>query len=249
MEHWQAWCYLGGSLLGALGGLYLTYDILGGKDGPLAGVTRVMTYVALFGIAFSLGLGLKFGLIASLGNGLILGYDFYLEAKRIHSKGKPRHWITKIVMGTSRALVISIALMTLTNGMVFLFLFPIYALFLSATYLAGLSPTDNRRACQCLEFKLGNFWLALLRGLVAGFSFLAAVNLVSAITSQAFSFVSPWRVGLTMGGASFFVGLYTPWVEWRVEHLSRRSMALVGLSFAIFGFLIQAFPNWIVLLQ
>jgi hypothetical protein len=40
MDHWQAWCNLVGSLLGALGGLYLTYDILGGKNGPLAVVTR-----------------------------------------------------------------------------------------------------------------------------------------------------------------------------------------------------------------
>jgi hypothetical protein len=29
MEHWEAWCNLGGSLLGALGGLYLTFAILG----------------------------------------------------------------------------------------------------------------------------------------------------------------------------------------------------------------------------
>ena len=72
MEHWEAWCNLGGSFLGALGGLYLTYDLLGGKDGPLAGVTRVVTYMAFFLVAYSLGLGLKFGLITSLGMGLIL---------------------------------------------------------------------------------------------------------------------------------------------------------------------------------
>jgi len=91
MEHWDAWCNLGGSFLGALGGLYLTYDILGGKDGPLAGVTRVVTYMAFFLIAYSLGLGLKFGLITSLGMGLILGYDLFLEARRVHAKRKPRH--------------------------------------------------------------------------------------------------------------------------------------------------------------
>jgi len=249
MEHWEAWCNLGGSLLGALGGLYLTFDILGGKDGPLAGVTRVVTYVVLFGIAYSLGLGLKFGLIASLGMGVILGYDFYLEARRVHAKGKPRHWITEVVLGCSRALALSFALMTITNGRVFLFLFPIYALFLCATYLIGWSPADNRMACKNLEFRPGNLWLSLIRGVGGGLSFLAAITLVSAITGQDNSFVSPWRVGLTIGGTSFFVGYFTPWVEWRVDHLSRRWMAVIGVAFAIIGFLIQAFPNWIVLLQ
>src|SRR4029077_16776110 len=98
MEHWQAWCYLGGSLLGALGGLYLTYDILGGKDGPLGGATRVVTYGVLFCICYSLGLGLKFGLITSVGMGLMLGYDFYLEARRVKAKGKPRHWISYVIL-------------------------------------------------------------------------------------------------------------------------------------------------------
>src|SRR5580658_2921199 len=134
MQHWEAWCNLGGSLLGALGGLYLTYDILGGKDGPLAGVTRVVTYAVLFAIGYSLGLGLKFGLVSSLGMGMILGYDFYLEARRVHAKGKPRHRIVEMVMGSSRALALSIGLMVLTNERVFLFLFPIYALFICGTY-------------------------------------------------------------------------------------------------------------------
>src|SRR5580693_5375740 len=115
MEHWEAWCNLGGSLLGALGGLYLTYDILGGKDGPLAGVTRVVTYVALFAVAYSLGLGIRFGLITSLGMGLMLGYDFYLEARRVHARGKPRHWSTGVIFAVSRAFALSIGLMSITN--------------------------------------------------------------------------------------------------------------------------------------
>jgi len=34
-----------------------------------------------------------------------------------------------------------------------------------------------------------------------------------------------------------------------VERLSQRRLAVVGIVFAIIGFLLQAFPNWIVLLQ
>jgi hypothetical protein len=249
MEHWDAWCNLGGSLLGALGGLYLTYDILGGKDGPLAGVTRVVTYAALFCISYSLGLGLKFGLITSVGMGLMLGYDFYLEARRVHSKGKPRHWIAYVVLAWSRALALSLGLMAITNGRVFLFLFPIYGLFLNVTYLLGLSPADNRKISRHVEFRPGNFWVSVLRGVGGGLSFWAAVSIVSAMTGQSYSFAPAWRVGLTVGGTSFAVGSITPWVEWWVERLSRRWLAVVGVTFAILGFLIQALPNWIVLLK
>jgi hypothetical protein len=249
MEHWEAWCNLGGSLLGALGGLYLTYDILGGKDGPLAGVTRVVTYVALFGVTYSLGLGLKFGLIASLGMGVILGFDFYWEARRVRAKAKPRHWITEVAFGSTRALALSLGLMAITNGQVFLFLFPIYALFISGTYLMGWSPADNRKISRHLVLRASNFWVSVIRGLGAWLSFRAAISIVSAMGVQTFSFAPAWRVGLTVGGTSFVVGSITPWVEWWVERLSRRWLAVVGVAFAILGFLIQALPNWIVLLQ
>ena len=249
MEHWDAWCNLGGSLLGALGGLYLTYDILGGKEGPLAGVTRVVTYAAIYTISYSLWLGLKFGLIASLGMGLMLGYDFYLEARRVKAKRKPRHWSAYVVLACCRALAVSTGLMAITNGRVFLFLFPIFSLFLSVTYFLGLSPAANRKTCRHPEIRAANFWVSLLRGVGGGFSFWAAVSLVSAMTGQTFSFVSAWRVGLTIGCTSFVVDCITPWVEWWVERLSQRWLAVVGVTFAILGFMIQALPNWIVLLQ
>ncbi len=249
MEHWEAWCNLGGSLLGALGGLYLTYDILGGKDGPLAGVTRVVTYSALFAIAYSAGLGLKFGLISSFGMGVILGYEFYLESRRVRTKGKPRHWATVLALGASRAFILSLGLMSITNWRIFLFLFPLYALFICGTYFLGFSPADNLKVCKRLELRAVNFWVSILRGVGAGLSFWAAVSIVSALEHLCFSFAPAWRVGLTIGGTSFFVGSFTPWVEYWVDRMSRRWLAVVGVTFAILGFLIQALPNWIVLLQ
>ena len=249
MEHWDAWCNLGGSLLGALGGLYLTYDLWGGKHGPLAGVTRVVTYMVLFAIPYSIGLGLKFGLMTSLGMGLILGYDFFKESSRIRHKGKPRRWITEVLLGSARALVLSVGVMSITTWTIAAFLFPIYAVFLSATYFLGWSPADNRRISKHILFRWVALWVSTLRGLGAGLSYWASFALLSGLPIQKIPFVSPWRVGLTIGGASFFVGCFSPWVEWWVERLSQRRLAVVGIAFAIIGFLIQAFPNWIVLLQ
>jgi len=249
MEHWEAWCNLGGSFLAALGGLYLTYDILGGKDGPLAGVTRVVTYMAFFLITYSLGLGLKFGLITSLGMGLLLGYDLYLEARRVRAKGKPRHWSSDVILGSIRALVISIGLMSITNWRVFLILFPLIVLFINVIYLLGFSPANNRKISKRIEFRLRDLWVGLLQSIAAGLSFWAAVSLASAMAGQTYSFVPPWRVGLTIGGTGFLLSSLTPRVEWWVERLSQIRLAAWGLFFAILGFLIQAFPNWVVLLK
>jgi hypothetical protein len=47
-----------GTCLDVLGSLYLAYDLLGGQHGPLRLLTRAVTYSVVFGIGYSLGLGL-----------------------------------------------------------------------------------------------------------------------------------------------------------------------------------------------
>ena len=45
---------LAGVILDALGGLYLAYDLLGGKRGPLRIVTKSVSYGVMFGSAYGL---------------------------------------------------------------------------------------------------------------------------------------------------------------------------------------------------
>src|SRR5277367_290314 len=66
---------LTGVLLDALGGLYLAYDLLGGKRGPLRMVTKTATYAAIFGCAYGLPLGLWFGLAGLLVSGPALSLE------------------------------------------------------------------------------------------------------------------------------------------------------------------------------
>jgi hypothetical protein len=249
MQHWEAWCNLGGSLLGSLGGLYLTYDILGGKRGPLAGVTRIVTYAALFSIVYGLGLGVRFGLIASLGMGIVLGFDFDLEARRVRARKKSRHWLMHIVIVSSYALVLSLGLMAITNGRTFLFIFPTYAAFMIGVYLLGWSPAQNRFISKYPVFRLDYLFLSVMRGVGGGFCYWAGTSLDSMITNQVCFLVPVWRVALTIGSGSLFVGAFTPCVEWWLERFSVRWMAVVGVVFAILGFLIQALPNWVILLK
>jgi hypothetical protein len=45
-----------------LGGLYLAYDFLGGQDGPLRLLSRVVTYSVVFGAGYATGPGPFFGI-------------------------------------------------------------------------------------------------------------------------------------------------------------------------------------------
>src|SRR5271156_3091470 len=56
-----------GVVLDALGGLYLAYDLLGGKRGPLRILSRILTYSAIFGLGFGITLGPWFGLAGAAG--------------------------------------------------------------------------------------------------------------------------------------------------------------------------------------
>ena len=245
IQHWDAWCNLVGSLLGLLGGFYLAYDIIGGRNGPLSGMTRSVTYVFLFGIGYTTGLGLRFGLIASLGLGLLLAIEFYAESRRPRSQ---RHKLTKssaVFLGVGRSFFLSVALATITDWKVGLVFFPLSSLVVSALNMTGFSPTDQRRLNWRLEIKDRSLLAPLLRGIGLGLVCWAAEELAQ---DPAASAVSPLRFGLTIGGTSWFVGIFTPWVEWWVERMSKKGLAAIGILLVILGFILQALPNWIVLL-
>jgi len=64
-----------GVLLDALGALYLAYDLLGGKNGPLRRVTKSISYGVLFGAMYAPPLGIWFGLAGLLFSGPALSFE------------------------------------------------------------------------------------------------------------------------------------------------------------------------------
>lgn len=66
---------LTGVILDALGGLYLAYDLLGGKHGPLRTVTKSVSYGVMFAIVYGLPLGIWFGLAGLLVSGPALSLE------------------------------------------------------------------------------------------------------------------------------------------------------------------------------
>ena len=67
-RHLLAAISLGGTLLDLIGGLYLAYDLLGGKKGPLRVITRIATDSVIFGLGYALPLGPRYGLVAGPGS-------------------------------------------------------------------------------------------------------------------------------------------------------------------------------------
>jgi hypothetical protein len=74
---------LTGVVLDALGGLYLAYDLLGGKHGPLRLLSRLLTYSAIFGLGYGATLGLWFGLAGALVSGPSIEYQLVRRAQGI----------------------------------------------------------------------------------------------------------------------------------------------------------------------
>jgi hypothetical protein len=76
-RHELAAINLAGILLDLMGGLYLAYDLLGGRKGPLRVITRIAIYSLVFGLGYGLPLGVRYGVVAGSGFGIALGLEFW----------------------------------------------------------------------------------------------------------------------------------------------------------------------------
>ena len=75
---------LTGVIMDALGGLYLAYDLLGGKKGPLRVVTKSISYGVIFATVYGPPLGVWFGLAGLLVSGPSLSVE--IERRKVHGR-------------------------------------------------------------------------------------------------------------------------------------------------------------------
>jgi hypothetical protein len=59
---------LTGAGMGALGGLFLAYDLLGGKSGPLRTIARATGYLVFFFVGYAILIGTLYAIIAVTNN-------------------------------------------------------------------------------------------------------------------------------------------------------------------------------------
>ena len=233
------------SLLGmgfdVLGGCYLAYDLLGGKRGPLRTIARATGYVALFFIGYGIVLGLRYGLVASTGMGVLLAIEFRRALADDSSNQVRRSSV--FLFGFLRGVVLGLAGMTMT-GPTFGVLFGLLSgIGLTTVYALGFAPMRDYETHSKPRISTHKILASLFRAL--------AISLAGVITAFLTSPAGHWmilglRLGLAAGTVSALVGLFSPAVEWWIDHLPERRLGVLGLGLILIGMLLQSVQYWVV---
>jgi hypothetical protein len=230
-----------GMALETIGGLYLAYDLLGGKQGPLRTVTRAGSFIALFLLGYTVVLGIRYALVAGIGMGALLAAEY----RRIDKKpgaDKARQ-PTVLIFGILRGLVLGFAAATVA-GLVFGALFGILsAAGLTITYALGFTPTAEYEANNSPRISQRKLIASVLRAFSVAIAGLISAEL---LLHGRGAWTLGLRLGLAAGVVSALVGLFSPAVEWWVDNVPERRLGVVGLVLLLVGALLQSLQYWAV---
>jgi hypothetical protein len=241
-KHTLAAISITGSALDMFGGLYLAYDLLGGKHGPLRTIARAVTYGVLFGVGYGLALGLAFGVAGGLSHGITLGLEFSWAAR---TEAQPPFW-RDFLFSAIRGLGFGIAASFLYGtefGAVFGLLSTAGQ---TLVYRLGLRPSMAYRPGRRPGITRGQ-WLAALNR-TAGYT---AAGYLSAVIAhhQMHALGFGVRAGLAIGVVSAVATAIAPFVEWTAESLPDRRLGVLGIAMMLTGFSLQSVQYWMTLLD
>ncbi len=236
-HHTIAAIALSGTALNLLGGLYLAYDLFGGKHGPLRTLTRAVTYGVLFFFGYVVLLPVRFSALAALGTGITLAIEF-ARAARGARPSRAVDALSSIVRG---------ACLGLGSGLLFGWRFGVSFGVLSTigqifAYRLGFTPTlglDARRQ-----------WRKHLLGVANRTIGYAVAGLVSAVMAQNQSrstLLFGVGMGIAIGAISALMGLITPIIERWADRLPVRRLGVFGTFLIFSGFLLESVERWLVL--
>jgi hypothetical protein len=192
-----------GVVLDALGGLYLAYDLLGGKRGPLRQLSRLLTYGAIFGLGYGITLGLAFGLAGAFVSGPTVEYELRRRARQIEPTRT--EWVaTAIVRGLSFGVA---GWMTVSRSFGIAF-GTLTALAMIITHELGFG-TNTYRAYEKPQLDRRLALAGIARGMLVG---LAGV-LSGAIAGRPEAFRYGIKVGVVVGTLVNAVTILSPSVE------------------------------------
>jgi hypothetical protein len=220
-----------GTTLDALGGFYLTYDLLGSKYGPLRTIVRVVTYSFICATCFWPLLGFWFGVIGAVALGPLLALENVRHGRRgaeSRSEALTFQGIRAVALGLAGWLAIDVRF-----GVAFglASLFAMYVL-----YYLHLSPADTYRASRKPELGTQVFAPAAARGVGIGLAGLLGGALADVPGALKFGI----EIGLVVGALNALTLTFGPSVEWWAENLSGRSLGAIGAMLAVIGFLLQS---------
>ena len=233
---------IAGSVLDVLGALYLAYDLLGGKHGPLRTLTRSVTYGLFFGAGVVIPLGAFFALLVALGMGVTLGIEFSQASRGQMQPAWRLVTLCSLIRGATLGIGAAVLL-----GRDFGLLFGILSfggqLF---AYRIGFGPTAGYAADRRPRFNRRQLLGTLNR--TVGY---AVAGLVCGAVTHSGRQVLGFSVtiGLTIGAVSAGLSALVPFVEWWADNLPERRLGALGAALVVAGFMLQSVQYWTVMLN
>ena len=229
-----------GMTMDSVGGLYLAYDLLGGQDGPLSQLTRIVNYSLLFFIIFLFGWNLKLALIGGIGLGTATA--FHMRRIGHDEKETPLFlFLIALLRGVTLFLAIScvmsrIAAVVAGSGLFLIsFLLPLFNMSPKIWYQPGIKPTFNKKKIV--------------------FSFIAGLIIAALISSGEFlggdkqAFYGTLRTSLVVTFGVMIITVFAPTIEWWADNVPDKRMGYIGVILFLSGFAVQSIPSMITLLS
>lgn len=237
-HHSLAAVSIAGSGLDVLGSLYLAYDLLGGKHGPLRLLTRAVTYSVVFGVGYGLGLGLWFGLTAGIATGVTVAIEYNRAARGVEHFSLPVEALFSAIRAAAFGIGLfpvvglrfAVAFATLaTVGQVMAYSRGVRP---ALDYLSALRPRLSRRQAVAVVTR--------------AFGYIAAALLCSVFVHHLdHPLLFALRVGLVTGLVTAIGGTFTPYIEYYADNLPERYLGAFGIGLIFCGFSLQSLQYWI----
>jgi len=244
-----------GTVCDVMGGLYLAYDLLGGNNGPLRTLTRVVTYSLIFCVGYGVPFGLLFGplkgvelaLVVGMGLGVILGLEYaHVTLDRTRDKPHAHDQWFPFLFGFLRGVVFGLAGGLLIEPLFGLLFGLLSSIGLIAVYAFRLSPTDAYQPHVKPRLRLRELLASAMRGISTALAGMIAALIIHN-SSDAFGFGLTF--GIVAGTVSAIVSVFSPFVEWWADHLPARRMGAFGTVILLIGLILQSIQYWVVLLN
>ena len=219
---------LTGVVLDALGGLYLAYDLLGGRDGPLRTITKAVSYGVIFGIVYGLPLGVWFGLAGLLVSGPALSIEIR------HRRSLAAHpFFEAMEFGLGRAVSFAAA-GWLAKDAEFGIYFGIFTAIGLVTAYGIFGPPASTSLRHPRINKAG-----LSRAAFRGASIGLAAILAGVIHRESDALAYGVKVGVVTGLSSGILVAIAPTIEEWVDKLPDRRLGGYGAMLVLIGSILQ----------
>ncbi len=241
-HHTVAAVSIAGSAFDFFGGMYLAYDLLGGKHGPLRTLTRGLTYSLLCTLSFALFLGWRFALPVGTTMGFTVAMELARAARRLPDPGLLVDGLFSAVRGVGFAVGLYP-----TFGWRFAVLFAVVSTAgQTFAYGLGIRPTMDYESSRRIRFTRKHLLAALNR--TAGNA--VAALICSWIThSTLHSWIQALQFGAIIGAVTALIGLVGPYIEWLADNLPERRLGVFGVGLILCGFALQSMQYWFSLLD